>query len=312
VAGAGDPTPELTDPEMGLDLSRPDSWTAEEEDAYRRRYAELKGTTMPGHDFWLQRGRPDVFKRYRRQAVLMSAGASVEPADQRKLSHLCYLHQYAIVGFEDGIAYQTHAAQRLGVQRRELLAVFALAFLHAGPLGMRFVATSVDEVIADYEDPPPSPWPVGWAPDAAAFRTGVSFGDPRLTSDELVSIRAWWSRTCGSVPPFVDVLGRHQPSVLKAFQDRFEHAVGDDLPKQLVPLMLLQWHLVAGRGEAAARYVTMARTFGVERRLVLDGVARAVLYVGVDAVGSDVEPLAVALDEWPVDEVPLPYLPARQ
>ena len=272
----------IVDREGGLDLSAPDSWTEQEQASFTAFYMAFKNQTMPGHDFWIA-NRPDVLKRYRLQTLQMD---SAEGRPFSKIGTLCYLHYYAIVGFEDGIRYQiVNAQKRGGATKAAVLATLAVAFLHAGPLGMRFVATSSQEYLRDFEEPAEqSGWPDGWASDPEAFRAGLDFSTPDLSARELVALELWYERVCGEVPAYVRFLGRHRPKVLKAYRQRFEFAIGDAMPKQMMPLLQLQWNAIRGCAAGIRDAALMARGFGVSRAFALDAVSRAMVYCGPTGV----------------------------
>lgn len=272
----------VVDAEGGLDLSSPDSWTAAEEESFTAFYMAIKHQTMPGHDFWIA-NRPDVLKRYRLQALQMG---SPEGRPFSKIGTLSYLHYYAIVGFEDGVLYQIVNAQKRGrTTKAAILATLAVAFLHAGPLGMRYVATSSAEYLRDFEEPAePSGWPTGWEVDPDAFRSGIDFATPALTGGELRALEAWYERVCGEVPAHVHFLGRHRPEVLKAYRQRFEFAIRDAMPKQMLPILQLQWEVSRGCRPGIREAALMARGFGVSRALAVDAVARGMVYCGPGGV----------------------------
>jgi hypothetical protein len=283
------------DAEGGLDLSQPDSWTAEEQERFRVWYEGHKGGTMPGHDFWIEND-PAALKRYRIYAIEMNAPSSRQ---WPKVAVLGWLHFYAIIGFEDGILYQIRNAQaRGGADKRSILATLETAFLHSGPLGTRFVATAAQDYLRDFEDPQPTPWPPGWLADPEAFAAGLDFNQPGVSAAELAALRGWYVRNCGEVPRYVEFLARYRPAVLKAYRMRYEHALRDALPKQMMPLLQLQWQVTRGCAPGIREAVALAKGFGVSKELVLDAVCRAMLYTGPAAISVVDEAAGDLLLNW--------------
>jgi hypothetical protein len=286
---------QLVDTEGGLDLAHPDSWTGTEESRFREWYRFMKGATLPGHDLWIEL-RPDVLKRYRQYAVTMSRSESEFP----KIGVLCYLHNYAIVGFEGGIRYQiTNARKRGRAQKDDVVSTLALAFLESGPRGTGAVAAAAREQLLEYEDPEPSAWPEGWAFEPEAFRTGLDFSTPDLSDAELRLLTQWYERVCGEVPAYVRFLARHRPDVLKAWRNRFEFAVKRSLPKQMVPLIQLQWEVFRSRGPGIREAALLARGLGVDRSFAQNAVARGMLYGGPTAATVVEEAAGDVFDDWP-------------
>jgi hypothetical protein len=272
----------IADKAGGLDLANPDSWTEEEDRAFTAFYLKTKGHTLPGHDFWV-RERPDVLKRYRVQAIAVE---STDPAAIAfKLGPLTWLHFYSVIGFVEGVRYQiANARGRAGATRKELIGVLAIAFLHSGPLGMFAVAASSD-ALDEYEDPAdPTPWPEGWVAEPEAFRSGMDFGNPELTSEDRASLEGWYLRVCGEVPRHVAFLAEHRPLLLKAQRNRFEFAIKDELPKQLMPILLLHLHASRGWRDGIREAALMARGLGVPKQVAVDAVLRSAPYGGTASI----------------------------
>jgi hypothetical protein len=278
-----------------LDLSTPDSVTDEERRVFQEFYRHHKGRTLAGHDFWMEHD-PGALKRYRRYAIEMNAPSS---RAFPQVAVLCWLHFYAVIGFEEGIEYQIRNAQvRGGAARATILSTLETAFLHSGPLGARYVASASTDILHNYDEPPPIPWPAGWVVEPAAFVAGLDYSRTGLTAAELTALRRWHIATCGEVPPYVDFLGRHRPEVLKAYRMRFEHAAGGALPKQMFALLLLQGQVTRGTAPGVREAARMARGLGVNRQLALDAVSRAMIYTGPASVSVVAEATGDLFDDW--------------
>lgn len=284
------------DSEGGLDLAAADSLTDAERASFDRFYLEHKGVILRGHDFWLDHD-PGAMKRYRRFAIEMNAPQSRK---YPQVAVLCWLHFYAVIGFEEGVAYQIRNAQvRGGTSREQILATLHIAFLHSGPMGTRFVASAAEPLLADYEDLQPVPWPAGWAADAEGFSAGLDFARSGLDEAERAALFGWYERMVGEVPTSVEFLARHCPDALKAYRMRYEHAAAGVLPSQMFAMMLLQWQVTCGTAGGIREAFGLARGLGVTKELALDGLTRAMVYAGPAAAAAVSDAAGDIIDSWP-------------
>lgn len=283
--------------DRGLDLSRPTVTTDEEIEAFRAAYRESKGYSLPAFEFWLP-VRPDIVKRHRLQVRQTPGPASLEvPA----ANVLVFLHYYAVIGYEDGILYEARLAQHSGASREEVLDTLAVAFIHAGPMGMRYVASALADY--DYEPPPSAPhrpraYPDGWENDPTAFSSGLDFDVPELLPGEADLVRDWYVANLGEVPAYVEFLARHRPNLLKAYRSRFETAIGTGLPKQMMPYFMLHLNVVRGWPEGIREAALLARGFGMTREQVVDAVAWAMFYGGPDSITIAERAVGGLLEQW--------------
>jgi hypothetical protein len=275
--------------DRGLNLLNADENPEAELDAFRQAQADRHGFMPPGLDVLLEH-RPDALKRFRLAVAI--AGSDV-------CSELAMLHAYVVSGFETGIGYMIHSARTLNATKAQVLETIAVAFLHAGPRGLHAVAASADDLRA-YEDPPELPaFPPGWAPDADAFRSGMDFSTTELTQPDLEALEAWYQRVCGEVPRHVRFLARHQPALLKASRGRFEHAIRDALPKQMLPYIQLHWNATRGNADGIREWALVGRGFGMRPEQAVHAIARALCIDGgpaaVDVAARELEPI---LADW--------------
>ena len=164
----------------------------------------------------------------------------------------------------------------------------------AGGLG------SLGKALADYQwfDPPMKPhYPDGWTPDPAAFDSGLDFSTKELTAAELKSLEAWYMRWMGEIPPYVSFAAQYNPTMLKAYRNRFEHLV-TELPKQIVPMTLLHYNVSRGSAEGVREHILLAKGFGVTRDDVQKTIYSAMVNAGMEAlslVNSVARPI---FDRW--------------
>jgi len=261
----------------GLDVSHPDVTTPEEIAAYRAQYAATNKGLLDSFEFWLE-FRPDVLKRHKARTAHFTA--AVTPLVQI----LAAIHRYTIAGFRDGVAYEIRLAQSLGATRADILDTLSVAFIHAGHPGM-YAAAAYAGPLREYEDPPASDrFPSSWSFDPDAFRSGMDLTTREATEEDMRRLRRWYLDTIGEVPRHVDFLARHRPGLLKAYRDRYEHAIRDSLPKQMLPYLLLNHHVVRGSRDAIRENVLLGAAVGMSRDELLDAICFAVLHAGANAL----------------------------
>jgi hypothetical protein len=284
---AGD-RPKLID--RGLDLLRPDAYSETEGEVFRQSYEDDHGAALAAYDFWL-RWRPDVLKRHRLQAYV---------ADQSGAWFtLLFLHYYTVIAFEEGIAYQAQMVKAAGLTRDEVLETLAVAFLHAGPYGMTFAERATRDVLPQLlETRQSNVFPAGWRNDPEAFHSGLDFTTIGLSPAERSSLVAWYERTIGEVPRYVQLLLKYSPDVLKAWRSRFETALARALPKQMMPFLLLHLNVSRGFDEGVREQLLLARAFGVSRELAVRAIVWGGLYGGTAGLSIADRAAGDILERW--------------
>jgi hypothetical protein len=264
----------------GLLIDRPDELTPEEVEAFRAYYAQSKGQSLAGLEFWLEL-RPDVLKRYR--LGVRETGTETGRAHPL-MRGLAWLQYYTVSAYEEGIRYQLHNVASAGATRGMVLDTLAVAFLHSGPRGIDFVARSSMDVIRDWKDAdPPGRWPEGWRFDPTALSSGADFSVAEASGADLAAIEGWYASTLGEVPGYVRFLARHRPNFLKAYRNRFEHAIRDALPVQMMAYLLLNLHVVHRFGDGIREAALLGRTLGMTNDALVDAVLWGFYFGGVEA-----------------------------
>lgn len=265
----------------GLDVSRPDVTTPEEIAAYRAEYLGTNKGLLDSFEFWLE-FRPDVLKRHK--ARTRHFRSTIEP-DRPLVGILGAIHQYTVSAFPEGVAYEIRLAQSLGATRAELLDTLSVAFIHAGHPGM-YAAAAYADFLRDYVDPEPvDRFPEGWSFDPGAFDSGMDYSSREASEEDMDRLVEWYRRTLGEVPRYVSFLAARRPGLLKSYRDRYEHAIRDALPKQMLPYLLLGYNVVRGFGEGIRENVLLGRALGMTDEQLLDPICHAVLHAGVEAYG---------------------------
>lgn len=280
----------------GLNLSEPDVTTQEEIDEFRRISNAQLGIQQPGLDFWLDT-RPDVLKRYRAWADLLTVRDADEAPNKWKPNGIAILYLYAMANFEDGIRYSLYGMNHQGLTREQILEVWALVFRYAGPLGM----ASIAKIARSYTPPAATravKWPEGWVPDPEAFRSGADFRSAAASPEDTQKILAWYERWLGEVPKHIRLLARHRPDLLKIFRSRYENTLRV-LPKQIEPYALLQISMLHCNGHGIREGMLLARGFGVTKPQILEALSWGTFYGGVPALGLVEDVAGDVLNSWP-------------
>ena len=265
----------------GLDVSRPDQMTATEIEAYRAEYTGSNKGLLDSFEFWLE-FRPDVLKRHKARTRHYSS--PTEPA-HHVVGLLGAIHQYTIMAFREGIAYEIRLAQTNGATRADVVDTLSVAFIHSGHRGM-YAAAAYSDFLSDYVDPPAAPrFPENWSFDPHAFDSGIDYSQREASREDMDRLQEWYLRTLGELPAYVRFLATHRPGLLKAYRDRYEHAIRDSLPKQMLPWLMLNYNVVRGFGEGIRENVLLGRALGMTKEQLLDAICFGVLHAGANALG---------------------------
>jgi hypothetical protein len=262
----------------GLELLNTDEVTPAELAEFRRHYDATKGSQNKSYEYWFE-FRPDVVKRHkaRTRQWYLGEGAAVQALTQ--------LHQYVIEAFHDGIDYETRLAQTYGASKTDILDTISVAFIHSAHPGM-YAASEYGEYLRTYEEGPrDDAFPANWTSDYSVFQSGMDFSSLTATPDDLASVRDWYLRMTGEIPASVEFMIRHRPDLLKAYRNRYEHAIRDSLPAQMLPYMMLHYNTYRGNAEGIRENVLLGRALGLTKTQVLNAISAAVLHGGSEILG---------------------------
>jgi hypothetical protein len=261
----------------GLDLTDPARVSARELAEFRAHYTKTKEGQNRSYEFWFEH-RPDVVKRHKARTVQWHSGPP------SCLSSLSAMHQYIIQAFSDGIEYELVLSRNRGALKSDVLDLISVAFIHAGHPGMYMVADTVGEQLREYEEVPGRRFPEGWGFDPHAFTSGMDFTQLEASPDDIAALLAWYRQTLGSVPGHVSFLASYRPDLLKAYRNRYEHAIAESLPKEMMAYTQIQFNTYRGFASALRENVLLAKSFVMSRSQVLDAMLSAVLYAGANAL----------------------------
>jgi hypothetical protein len=280
-----------------VDWTRPGPLSDAEIERIRQWYGEHHGEGNLDRArfiaFWLDHDSA-VVKSYRRWVQTALAGVP------NTVAALTVLHTYTVLGWDSGAQYELIAALKYGATRAQALEALAYAFIHAGPMGMGRVAPLCDEYLKKWDGSASqaASWPDGWAPDPAAFRSGIDLASPGMTADEIDRVFHWYNANQGEVPSHIRFLARWNPGSLKSMRNRFESCIVT-LPKQIVPLMTFNTAAILREPAAMRRAAHQARLYGVKRSHMLPMLQVAMVYTGDMGSEAIADVLAPMFDNWP-------------
>lgn len=287
----------------GLDLGATGSTTDEERAGFWADKMVWQGGRMAypltSYAFLLQ-NRPDMLKLQMRQLQFLHA----VPADGEMpmaVTSLTMLHWYTTNRVPAGMMYELRSSQELGATKAQVNEVFALAFMTCGSVGFDDAYRYALDHMATYREADRSiAWPSGWAPDPAAFASGLDFERPAMTQQECELLEAWYINTIGHVPRSVELLRKYNPGFLKQYRAKLEGALSTGaLPKQLVPYILIHHNLNRGFRDGIREAALMAKTWGVTRDQVINALVLGTGYLaGLDALYVVDEAIGDLLEDW--------------
>jgi len=208
----------------GLDVTRPEEMTAAEIEAYApvhrlgqgaARLLRVLARVPPRRAQAPQGAHAPLLERARALAPAGGAARGDPP-----------VHDH---GFREGVAYEVRLAQTNGALRSDILDTLSVPSSTRPPRHVR------GGVYSDYLGGMRIRRPTRRASrstglDAAAFDSGMDYSTREASAEDMERLVDWYERTLGEVPRYVRLLVRERPGLLKAYRDRYEHAIRDSLP----------------------------------------------------------------------------------
>jgi hypothetical protein len=279
-------------PPDGMNLLEPDVTTEEEIAQFRKFYAFAKKEQNKSYEFWLE-FRPDVLKRHKLRTATRTVGPGYP------LPALAALHQYVISGFSDGIGYEIELARTMGARRGDILDTISVAFIHSGHPGMYQVTRHADALRNYTELPDAERFPPNWSFDPGAFDSGMDYSVREATPEDLRRLTDWYERVLGEVPKNARFLAEHRPDLLKAYRNRYEHAIRESLPAQILPFLMLHYNAVRGFKDGIRENALLAKALGLTRPQVLNAICLAELHGGAEVFDVVAEAAGDVLAQLP-------------
>jgi hypothetical protein len=279
-------------PPDGMNLLEPDITTEEEIAQFRHFYSYAKKEQNKSYEFWLE-FRPDVLKRHKLRTVTRTVGPAYPvPA-------LAALHQYVITAFTDGIGYEIELARTMGARRGDVLDTVSVAFIHSGHPGMYEATKHADALrgyveLADVERFPPN-----WSFDPGAFASGMDYSVKEASREDMNRLTDWYERVAGEVPKHVRFLADNRPDLLKAYRNRYEHAIKESLPAQMLPFLMLHYNAVRGFKDGIRENALLGKALGMTRPQLLNAICLAELHGGAEVFDIVTEAAGDVLAQLP-------------
>jgi hypothetical protein len=290
----------------GLDLDNIEVTTPEEIKAFRSEILEGCGGKLmyplSAYSVMLET-RPDMLKLHFRQ--MNSAFLVPGEGSFRILACTTMLHWYTCHRYEEGILHEVRNSQHEGATKDQVGEVLALAFMHCGPAGLRFVYHAAFDYLKTYAEPAqPAKFPDGWSPDPEALKSGMDFSTPTMSDQDRQALFTWYERTIGEVPRSVALLAKLNPDYLKAWRAKLEGTLRGALPKQLLPYILIHYNVNRGFADGIREAVLLGRAWGMTKAQVTHAITFATGYMaGIDALYLVQDAVGELLD---ADWAPLP------
>jgi hypothetical protein len=259
--------------EMGLDFES-EAFSQEDRDKLLGWYQNehgLEDLSLVSYMVFLIDHLPGHYKRMRQHAqatMVERDGVSLPLLAQI----LCAIHAYTAGTFPKGVFYEIMSARHMGAPKQLVLDVLGFSYLSAGPPGMNAVAELSTEYLRNWTDAPDLAalrWPEGWKPNPDAFRAGIDYSTPDLSAEEIQRISEWYQRMHGVVPRQVELFGRLHPRAYKLQRIRYEKSIGNEMPAQLVPLLLLYLATMRLQPQVMRQSLHQARILGCRRHHVV-------------------------------------------
>lgn len=279
-------------PPDGLNLLQPDITTDEEIAQFRDFYAFAKKEQNKSYEFWLE-FRPEVLKRHKLRTATRTAGPSYP------IPALAALHHYVVVAFDDGIGYEIELARTMGAKRSDIMDVISLAFIHAGHPGLYMVSRHAEQLRSYQEPEEVERFPPEWSFDPGAFDSGMDYSTMTSSPADMRALTAWYEKTLGETPPSARFLAANRPDLLKAYRNRYEHAIRESLPAQMLPHLLLHHNTIRGCREGIRENVLLGRALGMTRAQLLNAICQAELHAGAEIFGLVAEAAGDVLAAMP-------------
>jgi hypothetical protein len=269
--------------------------TGETPEEVRARNLATKGSVNQSYEFWWE-FRPEVVDLHTARTRHFYVGG------RHAVQALTCMHHYVQVGFEEGIEYEMRLARSRGASRTDVLDTLSVAFLHSGHPGIYRLARTVP-FLRDFEaeDSQTPPFPANWSFDPDILRSGMDFSTPEASHADIEAVLNWYESTVKEVPVHVRFLAERRPDLLKAYRHRWELAIRESLPVQMLPYLLLVHHLWKGSADGVRENILLGRALGLNRTQLLDAACSSVLHAGGEALDLFARVAVDMIDSFPAD-----------
>jgi len=155
-------------------------------------------------------------------------------------------------------------------------------------------------VLRDYtEVPDVERFPPNWSFDPGVFDSGMDYTAKEASEQDLRSLTDWYERVLGEVPRHARFLAEHRPDLLKAYRNRYEHAIKESLPAQMLPFLMLTYNAVRGFRDGIRENALLGKALGMTRPQLLNAICLAELHGGAEVFDIVTEAAGDVLAQLP-------------
>ena len=299
----------------------PENVSAEEREAieafiaYRREHAVRRGIDC-GHFYQLTADsvmldhRPDYAKRFYDGIPafmnrLRAAGEIEDRGTEALVASLGHFVMYVLYGWETGIYNEFRHFQARGLTKAQIMEFVMYAQLNTGIRGLQLVYNAVGKHLVDWQDGPrevqrtetPAEWPRGWEPDPDAFLAGLDMSVRELTAQDRANIEAWYDKNVGFLPRSVSFSMDNHPEFYKWQRARWE-IIFQDLPKQVLPYMMVRQHMLTGFKDALREAVLLGKNWGISKEWMNHAFMVTAWYTGFEGLLAVDEAVGDVMRDW--------------
>jgi hypothetical protein len=292
----------MSDIMAGLDLETLDEMTQRERDDHIVALWHHRGNLydMYAPALMLDYGAEFTKQHWRAVRYADQGGTSTKPLAEVVLFSCQNILSYTVAGWEHGIRNEFLQLRKTGISKEKVMELVLFTQLYAGMRGLGHVYHAVGDFLPAWAPPeePVDSFPDGWAPDPAAFKSGLDFSRREFTSQDRANLTQWYEANVGYLPDSIAFAMKYHPEFLKVNRGKWEVAIRT-MPKQMAPYLMIRHNVETGSVEGIRESASLARTWGVSRKHVLQAVTGTVMYfTGPEGWYPVREALGEMLEAW--------------
>ena len=185
---------------------------------------------------------------------------------------------YVMLGWETGIFNQFNSNRRNGLSKEENMELVMFTQLYAGMRGLGHVYRAVGDVLPAFGPPTVAPsFAAGWAPDPAAFKSGLDLATREMTAADRENLTNWYEEAIGYVPNSIAFGLKYHPDFVKVNRAKWEVAI-KTLPKQFAPLLMIRLNMMSGSVEGLREAVLLGKAWGISKTHVISSISASVMF----------------------------------
>ena len=170
----------------------------------------------------------------------------------------------------------------MGARPGDVLDTISVAFIHSGHPGMYEATKHADALRGYAEVANVERFPPNWSFDPRAFDSGMDYSVKEASREDMSRLTDWYERVLGEVPKHARFLADNRPDLLKAYRNRYEHAIKESLPAQMLPFLMLHYNAARGFSGGIRENALLGKALGMTRAQVLNAICLAELHGGAE------------------------------